>query len=287
MIKKYASYLGVLVLISFSFFYTDKAVDIVKRNDPIMKSIMSNKDNYEINAVSAIINSDEIIPGVNGLIVDINKSYSNMKKYNKYDDSMYVFEEIEPSVSLVKKYDKYIVGGNKEKKEVALIFKIDDITYLNKINDILIDKNEVATFFIDGSLIDESNEEILELANNKYEIENLGYDGIYSIEKFNYTNNLISAITKMDPKYCYVDYKNNDVLELCSKYNMYTIKPSISINVYPFLQVKQNLNNGLIIGFDVNSDTIKELPSIISYIKQKGYQLVTVNDLINEKRIEE
>ena len=40
MFKKYTSYLGVLVLACFSFYYTDRAVDIVKRNDPIMKNIL-------------------------------------------------------------------------------------------------------------------------------------------------------------------------------------------------------------------------------------------------------
>ena len=287
MLKKYTSYLGVFVLICFSFFYTDRAVDIVKRNDPIMKNILSNKDNLEVDAVSAYIDSDEMIPGINGLAIDINKSYSNMKKYDKYDETMLIFNEIAPSVSLNNNYDKYIVSGNKEKKHVALIFKVNDMTDVDKINDILLEKNIVATFFIDGEIINNNLDVVSELVKNKYEIENLGYDGNYEISKLLWTNNLISSITHKDPKYCYTDYKNSEVLDLCKKNNMYTIIPNISVSNYPFITIKQSLTNGSIISFNINSDTIKELPSIISYIKQKGYNLVILDDLVSEKIIEE
>ena len=71
MLKKYTSYLGVLVLACFSFYYTDKAVDIVKRNDPIMQTILKESDNYYIDPVSAIISGDEITVGINGKQVNI------------------------------------------------------------------------------------------------------------------------------------------------------------------------------------------------------------------------
>ena len=283
MIKKYISYLGILIFASFSFFYTDKAVDIVRRNDPIMKEILSNKDNYSVKSVNAIINDNEIIPGINGTSVNVKESYKNMKKCNNYNEDMFVYEEVIPNISLTDKYDKYIISGNNSKKQVALIFKIIDASYIETINKILLDKNIVATFFIDGSIIDFYSDSILELSDNKNEIENLGYDGEYTLDKFFWTNNLIASITKIDPKFCYTDYKVDSILELCSKYNMYTIKPNISITNYPFITVKKNLNSGSIISFNLNNETIMELPSIISYIKQKGYDLVLLSDLINEK----
>ncbi len=283
MIKKYISYLGVLVFASFSFFYTDRAVDIVRRNDPIMKSIISNKDNYNIASVSAYIDNDEMIPGINGISVNVKESYKNMKKYNNYDENMYVFEEVAPEISLTNSYDKYIVSGNDTKNQVALIFKITDSSYIDSINKILLDKNIVATFFIDGEVLDFNTDSIIELINNKNEIENLGYNKEYSLDKFFWTNNLIASLTKKDPKYCYTDYKVDSILELCSKYNMYTIKPTISITNYPFITVKKNIKNGSIISFNLTNETIKELPSIISYIKQKGYNIVLLSDLLTEK----
>ena len=77
MAKKYISYLGVLVLACFSFYYTDRAVDIVKRNDPIMKSILAHSKDYTLDSVNATISNDEITSGRNGKKVNVDKSYQN------------------------------------------------------------------------------------------------------------------------------------------------------------------------------------------------------------------
>lgn len=287
MLKKYASYLGILVLACFSFYYTDKAVDIVKRNDPIMKSILAHSENYYIDPISALINGDEITVGMNGKKVNIDQSYQNMKKINEYNESMLVFDEVVPDISLTSQLNKYIVGGNTTKNQVALVFKVSDSYYVETVNNILLDKNVLATFFMDGSVVESNMEDVLELVSNGYEIENLGYDGSYTIEKFGWTNNMISSLTNEDTKFCYTDYKSSDILELCSNYKMHTIKPTISVNNYPFTTVKKELESGSIISFNLNEQTLKELPSIISYIKQKGYELVTLNELISENLVEE
>ena len=287
MLKKYTSYLGVLVLACFSFYYTDKAVDIVKRNDPIMQSIVANSQNYYVDPVSAIIDGDEITVGMNGKQVNIEASYQNMKKLDEYNDSMLVFEEVIPDISLLNEYDRYVVGGNSLKNQVALVFKVNDNYYIDSVNNILLDKNILATFFMDGSVVESNMDSVLELVSNGYQIENLGYDGKYSLEKFGWTNNMISSLTTKDTKFCYTDYKSSDILDLCSDHKMYTVKPTISVNSYPFTTVKKELESGSIISFNLNEQTLKELPSIISYIKQKGYDIVTLNELISEELVEE
>lgn len=287
MLKKYTSYLGVLVLACFSFYYTDRAVDIVRRNDPIMKSILSNSENYYVDPVSAIIDGDELIIGMNGKQVNVEESYQKMKKIDQYNESMLVFDEVIPDLSLANEFDKYIVSGNMSKNQVALVFKVSDAYYVDALNNILLDKNVLATFFIDGTVVEKNMEDILELSSNGYQIENLGYDGEYSVARFGWTNNMISSLTNEDTKFCYTDYKNSSILELCSNYKMHTIKPTVSVNNYPFTTVKNELEGGSIISFNLTEQTLKELPSIISYIRQKGYDLVILSDLINEKLVEE
>ena len=56
--KRYASYLGVFVLVCFSFFYTEKAVDIIRKNDPVMKQIQLEASKYEIDPVYATVFGD-------------------------------------------------------------------------------------------------------------------------------------------------------------------------------------------------------------------------------------
>ena len=41
------------------------------------------------------------------------------------------------------------------------------------------------------------------------------------------------------------------------------------------------------ISFDTSDTTLKELSSVISYIQQKGYDLVTVQQLIEQQSISE
>ena len=282
MLKKYLSYLGVFVLAIFSFYYTDKATEIIKRNDPIMKCIINNKDNYSIESVNAIIHDDEIIPGINGISINVNKSYQQMKKNNSYDSDMYVFKEVSPTVSFINDYTKYIVGGNKNKQQIALVFKVIDSTYIKDLINILNDKNVVATLFIDGILLENNIDMMIEFSHDGLELENLGYDGEYLEDKMIWTNNMLSSITNKNPKYCYTDYKIKRVLDLCGSYNMYTIRPNMSIINYPFMTVKKGLSSGNIIGFSLNYEVIKELPSIITYITQKGYELVTLDTLLSE-----
>ena len=281
MLKKSLSYLGVFVLVCFSFFYTDKAVDIVKKNDPIMKTILENSESLRIDPVNAIINSDELITGLNGKRVNIDKSYQNMKKINCYLETMIVYDEIIPDVNL--EYDKYVIKGNEIKNQVALVFTVNDTININKVSNILNDKNIVATFFIDGYVVENNMDLVLGLVDNGYEIENLGYDGVYSSEKLKWTNNMIESLTKEKANYCYTEYKDANILDLCSKNKMYTIKPTITASNYPFLTVKKKLESGSIISFDLSDKTVKELSSIISYITQKGYHIVTLEELVSEE----
>ncbi len=283
--KKCISYLGVFVLVCFSFFYTDKAVEIVKRNDPVMKEILTISDSLKIEPINAIINDDEVISGLNGKKINIDKSYQNMKKLNIYKESMLVFDEILPEVSI--NYDKYVIKGNELKNEVALVFKVDSIDNIKLINKVLTEKNTLATFFIDGNIVKDNMNLVLELAHDGYEIENLGYNGNYSSEKLTWTNNMIESLTNKKTNYCYTEFKDKNILELCSTNKMYTIKPTINTGNYPFLTIKKNLESGSIISFDLSDKTLKELPSIISYISQKGYNIVSLEQLISENYSDE
>ena len=167
MFSKLTKYLGVLVLVLFSFYYTDRAVDIVKRNDPIMKSILSIGEKYEIQGVNAIIEGDTIIPGMNGVSVDVDGSYKRMKKINGYYESMLMFQEVVPRESILDRYDKFVIQGNPHRSDVALLIKVDSMTYLEKIYQIFLEKEALATFFIDGSIIENNMDFIYDMVSDE------------------------------------------------------------------------------------------------------------------------
>ena len=109
-----------LLIIIISFIYTKSLVSVVKNYDDIMIKIKQEKNKYYIKPIEAIIKNDTIIPGIKGKEVDINKTYSKMKRYGKYEESLIVLKDIEVKNHIDK--DKYIISGNKNKNMVTLIF---------------------------------------------------------------------------------------------------------------------------------------------------------------------
>lgn len=281
--KPYLTVIGICLLTVFSFYYTNKLIEFSKSKDPIMIEIMKNKDDYNKLSIDALINNNYIIPGSEGLEVDVDKSYTKMKKLGKYNDNLYVYDVVKPTISIKDNYDKFVINGNTTKKEVSLIFKVNDLKKIENINKILFNNNVSATFFIDGNIKDDDINilKILDESNNYF--GNLGYNKKYSIKTIKYTNALLDRIDDDNHNYCYVEKDDINVLKTCSEVKMYTIKPMVVSNIFPFTYIKQNLENGKIFSLDTNSYTLKQLDLIIKYVRQKGYDFVTLEEILNEK----
>ncbi len=281
--KPYLTVIGICLLTVFSFYYTNKLIEFSKSKDPIMIEIMKNKDDYNKLSIDALINNNYITPGSEGLEVDVDKSYTKMKKLGKYNDNLYVYDVVKPTISIKDNYNKFVINGNITKKEVSLIFKVNDLKNIENINKILFNNNVSATFFIDGNIKDDDINilKILDESNNYF--GNLGYNKKYSIKTIKYTNALLDRIDDDNHNYCYVEKDDINVLKTCSEVKMYTIKPMVVSNIFPFTYIKQNLENGKIFSLDTNSYTLKQLDLIIKYVRQKGYDFVTLEEILNEK----
>lgn len=281
--KPYLTVIGICLLTVFSFYYTNKLIEFSKSKDPIMIEIMKNKDDYNKLSIDALINNNYITPGSEGLEVDVDKSYTKMKKLGKYNDNLYVYDVVKPTISIKDNYDKFVINGNITKKEVSLVFKTEDLKNIENINKILFNNNVSATFFIDGNIKDDDINilKILDESNNYF--GNLGYNKKYSIKTIKYTNALLDRIDDDNHNYCYVEKDDINVLKTCSEVKMYTIKPMVVSNIFPFTYIKQNLENGKIFSLDTNSYTLKQLDLIIKYVRQKGYDFVTLEEILNEK----
>ncbi len=280
-LKKICSIIGIGLLICFSFYYTDSAVNIVKRNDPIMKEIIKVSNQYEVLAVDATLINNSIIPGINGTKLDIDASYSSMKRFGEFNSSLLKFSEVEPTISINNSYDKYIISGNKSKHEVALLFKINNTSYIEEILTILISNNVEATFFLDLDTIVSSPDILMLLNKGKQNIELLGKNG-YKIAEVLLAIRTLRKFNKNNAKFCYLEQENNDVLNICNRQKLYTVIPNIITDNYPYSDVKYNLSNGSIIKLDNNINTVRELRYIVRYIKQKGYHIKSLNDMLKE-----
>ena len=247
-----------------------------------MKNIKEYDKKNKIDAVNAVIDKNKITPGVSGKKVDYDKSFQKMKKYGTYNESLTVFEEVAPTISIDDYYDKYISEGSGINNDVSLVFEVKNGDNINNIINILKENSTIATFFVDGLWLENNQTLVSEMTSLGHEIEILNYDNKYQELYFSSSLNLLNSITNLKPKYCYARYDNKEVLELCEKLELHTIIPTIMTGNYPYNDVVKKVHKGSIIGFSVTSSVEIELSTIINYLKQKGYTIDTLDILLSE-----
>ena len=282
--RKIIEILFACLLVFASFFYTDKAISMMEDKDPVMIKIKKEKKSLEEESINAKVNGEYLVPGYSGLVVDLDKSFNKMKKYGGYNESLIVFEESTPTISVDEYYDKYIVSGNGFTNYISLVFEITDKELLPKIKDILKENDVRATFFVDGVLLKEDNILVTSLLQDFHEIELLNYKGSYDRLIFEEALDTLQVIANKRGKYCLAKYDQKEILELCSKEKMHTIIPTIQIKSNPYLSLKGKLREGSIISITPTKENISELDVVVKYIKQRGYTLDTLEQLLSEAR---
>lgn len=274
---------SVIFLTLFSFYYTNKTIDIIRETDPIMKEIKKSNNKYYKKAIDAKVSKNTIIPGLTGRKIDYKKSFKKMKKYGNYNEALTVFKETKPTISIDNIYNRYIKVGNNEKKSVSFVFKIEkdtNIDNIKNINNILVNKNIKSTIFIDGLFLENNLDLVNTFINSELEI--LNYDNSYKEIYFSSAINYLNNITGKSAKYCYADYDNEEIINLCSKLKLHTILPTIKVGNYPYKEIKNKLQNASIISIPINTSTEIELSTVIDYIKSRGYTFMTLDELLNE-----
>ena len=284
--KKWIEATCVLALVLFSFFYTNEAVKLVQSTNPIMQQIKQESASLEEEAVDAKIEANRLIPGYNGKKVDEEKSFKKMRQYGEYNESLLVFEEVSPTVSMDEYYDKYIASGNELKEKIALVFEVKENDDISPILKVLSQSDARATFFVDGLWLEKNTSVVQEMLREDHEIEVLSYDNGYDEILFQNTLDVLSSITNVEPQYCFAKYDNKQIMDLCSKKKMYTIIPTLQITTHPFASVKNKVGKGSIIGFEVTNEVNNELAVLINYLKSKGYVLSRLDHLLSEARDE-
>lgn len=193
----------------------------------------------------------------------------------------------------------YNVSTNE--KKVALTFDAAwGADKTSKIVEILKENNVSATFFLVGFWSEKHQDKIKEIDNAGFDIgthsnthpkmSTLSASKIQ--EELTVSSKLISDITGKPVRFFrppYGDY-NDTLLTVADNLKLQTIQWNIDsldwkgLNSNQMLErIKTGLCNGSIILFHNNSDNIIDaLPNIINYIKQEGYKMVKLSDLVYE-----
>ena len=161
--------IGLLILLTISFIYTEKIFTISRNNDPLMKEIIEYKKDNDFKPVNAIIKDNEIILGLSGNEVHTLDSYKNMKEDDFFSENKIIKYREKPKDTIEDNYNYYITSSNKINKKVYIILKINKVKDLENIYNL---NNNIALFI---------NEQILDsyFIDTNLEIYNLEIDNNY------------------------------------------------------------------------------------------------------------
>ena len=282
-LKKFFQLLGITTLICFSFFYTEKVGYVVREMDSLMEEIKEKSKTKNVEAIDALIDGNTIIPGKIGKIVDINSSYEKMKRINEYNENMLVLKDVSPKVSIKNNYDKYVISGIKSELEVSIILLINENTDIDHLRKLARDKNISFNFFVNNIFFERNNDLLTELIKEGHNIGNLSENNDYSTSTYIWMDTILKKIIKQKNNYCYLEEENKEYLDICALNKNYTIKPGIVLKENPAINIQKSLNNGSIISVEANNSVLNEITVMVKYIQSKGYKIVTVNKLLDER----
>ena len=278
--KKIFQVIGLISLTCFSFFVTEKTATVVNDMDEIMIEIKQSKDKFKSDPIDAIIKDNTIIPGVKGKIVNINKSYKNMKSKGYYNENLFIYDYKNPNISINDNLDKYVIKGNPSKRMVSLVFTIKPDEDITELLNIINNYNIKATFFVDSTWFTNNNELATQMIKVGHNIGFLFDD--YRDSNFEWVDMVVKKINKQNMGFCYSENDNEDNLKECTSKNNYTIRPTIISENTPLVDIKSKLEPGGILSLSLNSQVKRELSTIIIYIKSKGYTITNLSDNIME-----
>ena len=265
--------IGLFCLFALTFFYTEKVINVTLEQDEIMIKIKEYAKNNNTLPSNAIIKDDTIIPGKTGRQVNVDSSYKSMKKIGYFEPTLIAYESIYPEISIYNNYNKYIIKGDSTKKNVSLIYIINNNNIIDNIVNTSNKFNIKLNLFIDSSYLS-NNINILEKIKNN-EIYNYGNKGNYTKDNLIINNNIINNKTNNNSNICLFGKKDNTSLNNCANSKMLSLYIDTITNYY---NIKDNLENGKIYVID----NTKELNNISQYIISKGYNIVPLSELITE-----
>ncbi len=270
--RKIFEYIGLITLMCFSFFVTEKTSMIAKNVDELMIKIKENYKNYEVESENATIYKNKIIPGKCSKKVNINKTYSEMKKLGLYDEKLYQYEYAHPDISLSNNYDKLIISGNAQNNNIYIFIELDNY------NKEFINNFDFQNYnFIVSSVFYQENIPLMKslIENNNSII--LGDSSFKNYKKI--ANDYFDRTSKKI--YCY-NINSDDYINICASNESSSIGDLESISDNYLLYTKKELTRGKFFKFSLSDELINNIQLVESYIESKGFMRASVDSSLQE-----
>ncbi|MEH7495599.1 polysaccharide deacetylase family protein [Neobacillus sp. 3P2-tot-E-2] len=279
-------------------------VTVGKQENPLYQSIIKNASTYNIPPSDAKI--DEVwkaMPGYNGLTVDIEASYKNMKKSGIFDEKKLVYKQTTPTVHLKDLPPSPIYRGHPDKPMVSFIINVAwGNEYLPEMLAALKKHQVKASFFLEGRWVKNNPDLAKMIVSAGHEVGNHSYThpdmkritAVQTRDQLLKTNEVIEAATGnksiwfAPPSGSYRDETVKIAAELKMKTVMWTVDtidwqkptPDQLIN-----RVISKIDKGSMVLMHPTESTAKSLDRLITLIEEKSLKIGTVSDLMSEERI--
>lgn len=257
--KKLYKPIGLVAIMLFSFYYTEKIAVIMQNKSPIMQSIEEVEESYVVNATNATVDANYIVPGIMGRMVNKTKSYVNMKAFGIFNEYYLIFDDVKPEISLEDNKDKVIKEGNKNKKAVALLLEDGNDTIKKYLQD-----NKIKADLLIGESTYENGSFFEQINNDKEK-----YKNVESLLNKNNQNTNICYIKEMEKEYCIKEQK-------------YLVEETFTLGSNNIVEAKSKLDSGAIILIKKNAN-LEHLKLLVKEIHFKGLNILPLSELISEK----
>jgi probable sporulation protein (polysaccharide deacetylase family) len=277
----------------------------VDKSAPLYEKIEAAAEKYNEPAIDARIDRVwKAIPGYDGLKVDVDASYKKMMKAGeRFSRENLVFREVHPEVHLNDLNPAPIYKGNPNKPMVSLMVNVAwGNEYLPKILKILKQEHAHATFFLDGSWVKKNPDLAKMIAEAGNEIGNHAYSHpnlkttapAATRQQLEKTNAVIRSTLDLKPKVFAPPsgYYNDQTVKVASQLGMKTLLWTVDTIDWKrpnpqemTVRVLQQIHSGSLILMHPTESTAAGLRNIIQGIRDRGYQIGTVSDLLSEDRL--
>ncbi|KEK25734.1 polysaccharide deacetylase family protein [Bacillus gaemokensis] len=273
--------------------------------DDLYEEIQKQAKQYFIAPQNAVIDKIwKATPGYNGKEIDIEASYNNMKKLRGFDEKQLTYREISPSVHLEDLSPSPIYRGHPHKKMVGLTINVAwGNEYLPRILETLKKYDVKATFFLEGRWVKENVRFAKMIVDAKQEVGNHSYThpDMKTLsrseiqEQLQKTNQIIEATTNQKVRWFAPPSGSfrDEVVEVADGFGMGTIMWTVDTIDWKrpepevlLQRVMRKIHPGAIVLMHPTSSTAKALDTMIAQLKQEGYKVGNITELLDEKRID-
>lgn len=246
--------------------------------------------------------TQSLIPHLNGTKLNIEKTSEVIIKAKKGESISPVIDSIIPEKTIWDFGTIPIYQGHPIKKQVALVINVswgnEFNDYLQEILDILAEEQVRGNFFLVGKWAEKYPEMVKKIHDEGHLFGNHGYSDPYMSkisneeisEEIRRTNGIIEEITGSTPKYFSPPYGEKDKRIFEQSFNDDMVNVLWSLDTIDWMRpgpqkmadrVLSNLHNGAIILMHNTEQTPEGLKKIISGVKEQGYEIVTIEEILS------